>query len=464
MTDTIEHDKTPDAHSSIVGGSSASRLLGCPGSVDLLAKLPESVLRESSKYADEGTALHEVMAYIVDKELTRDEIINDPGVTELWDRYAIKDERLWDCVYPAFEAFDKKCEALWAEGGPDAELLIRVESEVHMPGIEGAFGTADVLIRGPKRTVVWDWKFGEGVPVYASYEVGVNEYGNDQLCFYARAALESFPQYFEVESTPDDSSWPVDLVICQPRIIDDGAISEFTVTVADLETFRLDLVDAVEEALSGKGKLAVGSYCRFAKCKTICPLHNNGAEAAAEIGAKLASLQLRASAVPAPQAVPAVVEEYKVDVQNYAENLGLLLDLADMLEPVFKEGYAQAHTLLEAGVNIPGYRLVPKKAGWDKWAEDRKKVDAHLARRGLDLEARREPWEPISPAQARTKLKALGLDMKDGSKDRIALEKLVQKGVSSGSTVAPTDDPRPDYASPAIAAKVYAEKIGGLLK
>ena len=150
-------------------------------------------------------------------------------------------------------------------------------------------------------------------------------------------------------------------------------------------------------------------------------------------------------------------------VLNYAEKLGALLDLADLLEPVFKEGYAQAHTLMEAGVTIPGRRLVPKKAGHDKWAEDRKKVDAFLARKGLGLEARREQWEPVSPAQARTKLKALGLDMMDGSKDRVALEKLVAKGVSSGSTVAPTDDPRPDYETPAIAAKAYAEKIGGLL-
>ena len=55
MTDTITHEKTPDAHSSIVGGSSAARILGCPGSVDLLAKIPESVLKESSTYADEGT-------------------------------------------------------------------------------------------------------------------------------------------------------------------------------------------------------------------------------------------------------------------------------------------------------------------------------------------------------------------------------------------------------------------------
>jgi hypothetical protein len=114
-----------------------------------------------------------------------------------------------------------------------------------MPGIEGAFGTTDVLIRGPKRTVVWDWKFGSGVPVYASYKTGGEDFGNDQLCFYGRAAMWTHEDYFG----QNDPDWPVDLVICQPRIIEDGAISTFTVTVVDLEDFRLDLIDAVEEAL-----------------------------------------------------------------------------------------------------------------------------------------------------------------------------------------------------------------------
>ena len=56
------------SHSHIVGGSTAKRVINCPGSVALCQKVPP---KPSSKYADEGTLLHNVMAEILgsDKEL-----------------------------------------------------------------------------------------------------------------------------------------------------------------------------------------------------------------------------------------------------------------------------------------------------------------------------------------------------------------------------------------------------------
>jgi hypothetical protein len=51
------------AHSKIVGGSTASRVINCPGSVALTAKMPPQAF---SKYAAEGTLLHDVIAAIID--------------------------------------------------------------------------------------------------------------------------------------------------------------------------------------------------------------------------------------------------------------------------------------------------------------------------------------------------------------------------------------------------------------
>ena len=45
-------------HSKVVGGSTAKRVINCPGSVALVAKMPPQA---SSKYADEGTMLHGCM-------------------------------------------------------------------------------------------------------------------------------------------------------------------------------------------------------------------------------------------------------------------------------------------------------------------------------------------------------------------------------------------------------------------
>ena len=50
-------------HSRIVGGSTAKRVINCPGSVALVDKMPP---QPSSSYADEGTLLHDTIADILD--------------------------------------------------------------------------------------------------------------------------------------------------------------------------------------------------------------------------------------------------------------------------------------------------------------------------------------------------------------------------------------------------------------
>lgn len=461
MTDTITHEKTPDSHSSIVGGSSASRILGCPGSVDLLAKLPDAVLNESSSYADEGTGLHEVMAYLVENDVDINTIMTDPKVDELWATYNLHLDRMYDAVVPAYKSFLVYLDTLYESD--DDEVRIRVESKVSMPGIEGAFGTCDVLIRAPKKTVVWDWKFGQGVPVLASYKVkfipGPHEraptedpgsldeieYGNDQLMFYARAAMHSYPDYFG-----DEAGWPVELVICQPRILDEE-LSTFETSSIDLDVFHADLIDAVDEALSGKGQLKKGSYCRFAKCKTICPLHLNGPVAMAEVGEKLNKLRLRAAATDASAEL--TVAEMVTAPTEYAEALAAMLTIAEIVEPYINEAYNQAHAFMEAGGVIPGHKLVPKRAGWDSWL-DEKKTDAFLGRAGLSVDERRKPWSSITPAVARKKIK--------DEKQLKLLEKYVKPGVSSGTTIAPSDDPRPAIEATATMVKSLADKIASL--
>lgn len=488
----VTHEKTPDTHSSIVGGSSAARIMGCPASHKLLEQLPASVLGESSAYADEGTGLHEVMAYIVDNDLTLEEAINDPKIDEIWAQFKLDDQRWFDAVVPAFNAFDKMCEELLDEGGPDDELRIRVETEVHMPGIDGAFGTCDILIWGPKRTVVWDWKFGAGVPVYASYtktftpvhiRMGVDnmdveevigdpeteEFGNEQLMFYARGAMETHPDYFD-----HDNTWPVRLVICQPRI-GEGEPSWFDTDVGDLEAFRLDLVDAVDEALTAdKPHMEIGKYCRFAKCKTLCPLHLGSAGHAANVAEKLGRL----SALKDQSLTVEDIAKVEYEIIPPGTNLRMQLSTGEMyavalalketLEPMLKGIADDAQTFIEAGGVIPAvydgsvqiaeaWKLVPKKAGHDKWLDD-DKAEKYLGRQGIPLEERRVV-KPITPAVARTKLKAMGKLDAHGTKN---LAKYVDPGVSSGHTLAPESDSRPAVQSTANAVAALADKIGAL--
>ena len=53
------------SHSLIVGGSTAKRVINCPGSVALVAKMPP---KPSSTYADRGTLLHDVISTILDSD------------------------------------------------------------------------------------------------------------------------------------------------------------------------------------------------------------------------------------------------------------------------------------------------------------------------------------------------------------------------------------------------------------
>src|SRR5512137_2089806 len=53
-------------HSRIVGGSTAKRVIACPGSVALVDKMPP---KPSSKYADEGTLLHDAIAQVLESDV-----------------------------------------------------------------------------------------------------------------------------------------------------------------------------------------------------------------------------------------------------------------------------------------------------------------------------------------------------------------------------------------------------------
>lgn len=483
----------PDLHSRIVGGSTASRVLHCPGSVAILDRMqyqldqaadeliasamnmpPEAAkvqeqeaeelrgsLNQSSSYADEGTALHSVMEYLIqlDDVLPDNKVSSDKQVIAIFMENDIDFDRMHDAVLPAYHQFNDYLDKVLAEDGE--EFLLRVESQVQFPDIDGAFGTCDVLIRTAKRTIIWDWKFGAGLPVEASYEVAgdPNEkltFGNDQLTYYATAASYTHPEYFSAAGDDGfDDDWPVELVICQPRVRDE--LSTYTSSVEELEDFKLDLVDAVEEALNGSKTYKLGKWCKFQACQSQCPLRADTPVGLERLASKLGKLQMLHSDAKLEQSEGEPTSLIDGRQLTYAEALGLILDLRDIIEPYLDEGAKQAHTFLEAGGRIPGYKLVPKKAGHDKWQDD-DKVDGFLARQGLSIEERRVV-KPITPAAARTLLKSKGKDMKDGSKDRKLLEKYVQPGVSSGSTIARSDDPRPEYVSSSAAVEQIAAKL-----
>ena len=92
-------------HSSLVGGSTAARRIACPGSYQMEAKLPPSVKEASSIYADEGTALHEAMKFILTKNLIVDEL-EDEVLGRKFAGYVMTRKLMDEAIYPCVEFVD----------------------------------------------------------------------------------------------------------------------------------------------------------------------------------------------------------------------------------------------------------------------------------------------------------------------------------------------------------------------
>ena len=86
------------AHSNIVGGSTAKRVIACPGSVKLVQQMPP---RPSSRYADEGTLCHNIMEGVLAHEGQPEEFIGQTlgGVS-------VTAELIETKIRPALEALD----------------------------------------------------------------------------------------------------------------------------------------------------------------------------------------------------------------------------------------------------------------------------------------------------------------------------------------------------------------------
>jgi len=439
----------PEEHSDLVGGSSAARRIACPGSYQMEQKLPPSDGRESSTYADEGTALHECMAYILTKNIVDlDEVLGMTfGVSESSPAgYVITKELMRDAIIPCVDFFDDLVDRIEAADG-GFEFLIEVRCE--MPGIPRSFGTSDVLWRSPKRSGVVDWKFGAGVPVKASYVVDDKTRGNDQLMYYGRSGQHSYPKMFCEDDGTVNPKRIVELTIVQPRsrYEQDEIFSRHNTSIKELEEFRVELIRAVAEATGDSPKIERGEHCRFAKCKKICPAFTTPGFQLAQMSAKLNKMKEE------PLGTVAV---------DWPELYSQLLDYATIAELAAKEIRAGAHAFLESGEKIPGWKLVDSRPT-EQYVDEQGAV-RHAIGLGAE-ESQCFEMKTKSPARLRDDVLAPLMEGKtkkareEAAKAEIA--KFTRK-VSSGTTLAKGDDNREDAILPSDLMSSLANKLAAL--
>lgn len=329
-------------HSVIVGGSTASRVVNCPGSVALVAQMPP---KPSTKYSDEGTLLHEVISEVIGTGKNPYDFIgrklNDIELTrELIDAKLV----------PAMELF--------GEIDENYEIEFDVEARVGFGDtLPGVFGSADLVGRLHDTAIVLDWKFGDGVAVPAEE--------NMQLMFYACAAMRTKQTSWAFKGAKD-----VEMVIIQPP-----SIKRWKTTFERLAQFEAELVRAVKAAGSSDAPLKVGNHCRWCAAKPICPLMTGAVDRARNT---------------ALDNLP-------------ADQIGVLLSQAEILDDWIRSLRELAFEMLENDKPVPGWKLVPKQAR-RQWA-DKKQAEEFLRDNNINPFAEPELLSPAKAETALKKSK-----------------------------------------------------------
>jgi len=341
----------PARHSDVVGGSTAKRVIACPGSVALCAQMPKL---EGSSYAKEGSMLHAVIAACLDENTNPDDMLG----FEL-DGVVLTKELIEGKLRPALNALDEEID-------PEAVMEFAVEQEVSFGKfLPGAFGSVDLIGRRGDTAIVLDWKFGSGVQVSAEK--------NAQPMFYAAAAMRTEATKWAFEDATE-----VEIVIIQPP-----GVSRWTCTFSELAAFERGLKAAVKESEKPDAKLSAGEHCRWCAAKTVCPLMTGAVDRALQTDLKA------------------------MDVAK----LGLACRQADLLEGWIKDLRALVQTALENGVAVPGWKLVAKR-GTRQWVNEEAMVAA-MTEQGLTFDDITEQ-KFRSPAQVEKVLKAKKLTMPEG--------------------------------------------------
>jgi len=222
---------------SIYSASGAHRWMSCPPSAQLEQQFPN----ETSIYAEEGTAAHDLAEHKLKKALkmrskkptSKYQSDEMDEMTDLYMEYCL-------------ELIEKAKETC-----PDLQILIEQKLDFSDYVPEG-FGTGDLVVVGSGTLHVVDLKYGRGVIVSAEK--------NPQMMLYALGALSLFDMLYDIKK--------VSMVIVQPRV---DNFSTWEITVEELLKWaEEELKPKALLASTGGGEFCAGDHCRFCRAKNQC--------------------------------------------------------------------------------------------------------------------------------------------------------------------------------------------------
>lgn len=279
-----------------IGGSTAKRTLKCPAWVTESAKLPQ--INRSSAAAERGTAMHEVMEILLNKDITLDEAMTEVGYE--------------------FDAFDRSqmitayqaVETLWAK-----YKIEEFETEPLMSVAEDVGGSADIVAAGHEWTLVADFKFGRSP---------VDPVNNPQILFYHWLASQD-PLVHDLTVGRKLAG-----AIIQPALSAEPLIYEYS--EEEVAIFDNDIREAIELVRAGNTPAVAGSHCEYCPVEPYCPARRE------------------------------LVNQARLMPLDQVNNLSAALGMIGELEAFIKSAKEEADKVMkDLGVKIPGYKLVAKK-------------------------------------------------------------------------------------------------------
>ena len=244
--DQINHKEREHA---LLSASGATRWMACAPSALLEDNFPEL----SSRWADEGTARHEIAEQILRNKLDgkRMPAFRDPDKKQMA-------EDVMPYVQYVLQTFDKIKKE-------HSDAVIMLEQHVKFDDwVPGGFGSADTIIIAGGTLTLIDLKNGH---------MKVQAVGNPQLRLYALGALQEYDFIYDIEQ--------VEYVIVQPPL---NHVDSELVVVDELCDWADDKVKpAAELALSGKGLFVEGEHCKYCKAAHCCRHRLNTYQAIADL-------------------------------------------------------------------------------------------------------------------------------------------------------------------------------------